>query len=184
MAPVALTRAELLAADGLAMGAAAWRRQESLYLSAARHDPLDPDPWRRLAGLRFERWRGTGESADFEAAVEAAQQAIRRDPRHAQDHRLLGELQLARFLRSRDPQAAQSAVAAFEAACRLYPELAPLQASLAGAYAAAGRPSAAAEAARKALGLDDLNRSYGHYDKLLVEDVRQQLDVWAKSPLD
>lgn len=160
---------------GLNIGRSLWLADgqpfaaERAFQQAAKDDPLSPDPWQELAGIRFARWSQTLDDDDFKQAIVAQHEAIARDPLNAGLWRSLGRFWMTRFERQTDAEAAREAESAFSEAVRRYPHLAAAQADLAMAAQHSGNTARAQEAARAALRLDELNRRRGHADKYLTE---------------
>jgi hypothetical protein len=153
---------------------------ERSFVQAATADSLSPEPWQELSRLRLARWLQTSDEADFEDAVAAQKQAISRDPNSAGRWRVLGDLWSLRHQRQPADAFAQEALAAYSEAVQRYPHLADLQADLALAARDTGHAARAAEAARKAMRLDEMNRQQGHIDKYLdaekLADLLQLID--------
>ncbi len=150
---------------------------------AAKADPLDPEPWELLAGVKFLRWdRGGRTSVEtFEQALGHVREAQRRDPQSSRYSRAAGEWLLERFRATRAPSDAEAAVGWLRQALERYPQHSAVRAALARALAGAGRTAEARSEAGSALALDDLNRARGHTDKLLDEGTLKELRGLAGS---
>jgi hypothetical protein len=151
--------------------------------AAVQADSLAPQPRQELAMIEYLEWSEGREDRpeQFERAVELQQQAIHLDPYAAKRRLELARWWMERFRRTRNRQYAEECVAVCKEAAPLYPHHAPLRAELAMSLRATNDP-AAAEEARTALRLDDLNRSRGHKDKFLPKWQRDWLGriaVWT-----
>jgi hypothetical protein len=153
---------------------------ESLLHAASLADPLDPEPWQVLGSYHLDLWkrspRWQGES--FDLAVDAFQESIDRDPYSGKRYRLLGQAWSAKFNHSRDKADAERGLAAYQAALERYPHYAPLHAELALLQSDAGQDGH--PMAQRAVELDELNRTAGHYDKMLPKLVRERLESILK----
>lgn len=146
-------------------------------IAAAEMDPLNPDPWVLLMQLRAKP--ESGELAN--TALEAGQEAIRRDPENPLTYELLGDLYAAVEPSSEVSRA--EAVKWFREAAKRYPNSAKIRTSLAIALSKAGHRDDAASEAAKALQLDQLNQSAGHADKILAPQRREMLEKIAEKTL-
>ncbi len=86
---------------------------------------------------------------------------------------MLGQIYLSHFGRTRDPEDATAAAAAYAQAVALYPNHAQTQSELAGALSRAGEMGKARAAASRALELDTINVRAGHVDKQLPPARRE-----------
>lgn len=148
---------------------------ERACLMAAEADSLSPEPWRELGLVRGLQWRQRPTDASFTSVVAALSEAIERDPMGFGGWRALGDVWWERFERSRVNDAAEQALTAYMAAAERYPHHAGLQADVAKAASAAGQIDLARAAAQRALDQDDLNRKFGHADKILRPDLSNDL---------
>jgi tetratricopeptide (TPR) repeat protein len=146
------------------------------FESATQVDELDPDPWYDLASLDYSLVdeNQTLDEATFDRAVRQLHEAIRRDPLAPKLHWTAGQWQLARFRLTRDPAALDQARESMQTARDRYPHFAGIRGTLAEVLAAAAEPGAAEEA-RFALQLDDINHERGHTDVWLDPETRTRL---------
>lgn len=173
--PVAASRRHLAEAN------AAWRRgSQSVAVEHARRaaeaDPLSATPWTWLAQARLAQWRTDstdGAPALFDQAVQAARHAIARDPFRAEGYRLLGRIYHEHYRRTGDRTSAERAADAYVRSIERYPNNIIRLAEAAEASWDAGRDSAAARYARRALEID---RTTLHLEKRLSEGRRLRLE--------
>lgn len=151
--------------------------RERNYRLASLSDPVDEQPWSRLGDLFFHKWQVSREhdNEDFEKAVAAQQQAIRRNPLSYQVHQSLGMFYAERAARTADPDDKMKAVSELQIAVKYYPHNAALLAEAARVFELGGNAELAKLTARQALEQDDINRSAGHQDKWLTEERRQDM---------
>jgi tetratricopeptide (TPR) repeat protein len=143
-------------------------------IAAAEIDPLNPDPWVLLMQLRAKP--ETGEIAN--AALEAGQEAIQRNPENPMTYELLGDLYAAVEPPSDESRA--EAVKWYREAAKRYPNSAKIRTSLAIALSEGGHKEDAAKEATQSLQLDRLNQAAGHADKILTSERREMLERIAK----
>jgi hypothetical protein len=155
----------------------------TLLQSAAAADRLDPQPWRELSFAHTTVASSSGPNADrqFTAAVEAAQEAISRDPFNSHGYRWLGELWLSRAADPAFPVAAQNSAGAYQRAVELAPQVSRMRADLARALTATGRSADARAEARIALSLDLINQVWRHFDKTFSIEERAALQSLAET---
>lgn len=152
-------------------------RAAQSFRAAAAADPLDPNPWAELAGVELALAETGVRDAErhFALAVEAAQQAIERDPLNPLRYSLLGDVWFRRHRLEPGSEAAARAIEAYSIAVARYPNSSRLWAQYALALAAAPSPAETVQAAQRALELDEINRTARHYDKVLPEELRTSL---------
>ncbi|WP_437193734.1 O-antigen ligase family protein [Planctomicrobium sp. SH527] len=151
------------------------RAVERLLEQAAAADTLSPEPHQQLAMLAHHRWlQDRSNSALFNKSIEELELADQRDPFAAKRQFIRAEFWMDRYRNEPNPEFASEAVTACERGLKQYPQHSPLWALYALALDASGKPASAAIA--KALELDDLNRKNQHFDKLLPEAKRKQLE--------
>lgn len=157
-----------------------WRNAQRQYEAAALADPLSPEPHHRLAEMSHWVWQQSGrrDTAAFQKAIAALEQSIGQDPLAPKRKLILARWWFEHWQADNDAAALNHSIIAYREAAEGYPHFAPIQAGLAIALAASGDRSAA-DAARRALDLDDLNRERGHTDKLLPAAERRQLEQIA-----
>ncbi len=150
--------------------AAALGRALSVQVSAADRVKLAQQPTSNAEALAAY-WRGRGllERRDLkgntDAALDAFDEALRQDPNFAMAHAGRGEALWARYNDTRDPAAAQEAIAAGTTALRLDPSSAHVRYALAVTLAGTGRLEEAVDELQRALALqpnyDDARRELG-----------------------
>lgn len=138
-------------------------------IAAAEMDPLNPEPW-----VLLMQFRARPESGEVTAAaLEAGQEAIRRNPESPMTYELLGDLYAAVEPPSELSRA--EAVKWLREAVKRYPNSARIRTSLAIALSKAGHRDDAAQEAEQAIQLDQLNQVAGHADKILPPERREML---------
>jgi hypothetical protein len=147
-------------------------KAEREFRRAAEADPWSPIPCERLSELAFQQWLASGRERpdEFQQSVEWQERAIDRNPRHAGNYRMLAEMYVAHFKRSRSKADAAAAVNAMHQAVALYPNHALTQSLLAEALQLDGLQDEARQAAGRALELDEINERAGHIDKRLPKE--------------
>ena len=173
--PNTLCRAEVsLALDTLARTGNQPAASRKL-IAAAEIDPLNPEPWVWLLQLRAQSESGVLS----EDAQEAGREAILRNPENPMTYELLGDLSAK--VDPSTPESQSAAISWYREAAKRYPNSSRIAASWALAQLRAGHRNAAAQTARHALHLDDLNQSAGHVDKTLSTETRESLEATAAS---
>lgn len=157
---------------------------ERLYREAASVDVLSPAPWLRLSEVAFRQWSRSGNASDFERATVAAAEAIARSPATASLKQHVGRWFLQRAEQENSVELAARAATWLERAVAGYPTEPQWLAELARARQLAADSAGAADAAQRALRFDQLNRSAGHVDRYLHEEMVRDLQsiVEAASP--
>ena len=151
VAQTRLTQAELSIAQGDA-------EQALRHLgAAAAADPFWYQPWWQRAQLAHSRWIQTRDSQDWQRFELSVEQALDRNPRASELHRLAGNLYLAAYRLDGQGEQIDAALAAFRRASRLHPNHNMLHAQLAWTYHLKGDSERAAQQAAEALRLDELN---------------------------
>jgi serine/threonine protein kinase/tetratricopeptide (TPR) repeat protein len=143
----------------------------SVQLSAADRASLAKQPTMNAAALAAY-WRGRAlldrrdVRGNTDAAIAAFDEAIRLDARYADAHAARGEALWARYIDTKDPAAADDAIAAGTTALRLDPNRPNVRYSLALSLAGSGRLDEALEELQHALALqpnyDDARRELGN----------------------
>lgn len=151
--------------------------------AATKADPLDPDPWVQKGFLSEIRWQRAIDMHHFDEAIEQIAEARRRNPLDPYLVRMTGLLWLVRYERTQAIDDAKEAVVHLREAVARYPHQAAILGDLARALAPVV-PDEARTVAERAIAQDDLNRAYGHYDKMLSDPIRQQLEGIAGAPAD
>jgi hypothetical protein len=167
--PNALCRSEISFARDTISTTGHRAMAEQHLLTAAKSDPLSPEPWGLLMSLR-----SSGGPEELEAAIEAGEAAISRNPENPLHYEVLGDL-----LASQEPGTAetrQQAIDWYQMAAERYPNSVRIRTSLALVLDSAGQTKAAAEQASLAIELDDLNQAAMHADKVLPPEKRQRLE--------
>jgi tetratricopeptide (TPR) repeat protein len=179
--PVTMAEMQLSAAETVLRVDHRPQEAVDLYRLATESDPWNPRTWEGLMLGEATLWQRGGRDAErrFEAALAASERMRAADALDPHADRLQGELWMRRFQSTRRAADAAAAVVAFSRAAELYPHSALIQMLLARACQAAGEPTRASGAARRALQLDDLFIVAGHYDKVLPPADRQELEVLA-----
>jgi serine/threonine protein kinase/tetratricopeptide (TPR) repeat protein len=146
-------------------------RALSVQISATERAKLAQQPTANPDALAVY-WRGRAlldrrdVKGNAEAALAAFDDAVRLDPNYAVAHAARGEALWARYIDSRDTDAAQAAVAAGTTALRLDPTSAAVRYSLAVSLAGTGRLDDAVDELQRALALqpnyDDARRELGN----------------------
>lgn len=173
--PVQIAQTNLSIGEFLLVSEGNLQQARKYFLSAAAADSLSPVPPEKLGLLHLQLWQRSGRVDHHlhQKAVEYLQQAIQLDPFAAGRYRLLGNIWDQRYAVSNNPEHGEQAVAAYNRATQLYPNFAPLRAEY--AFALHEINADASTEAEKALALDELNRSKGHTDKFLPDEVRNRL---------
>jgi O-antigen ligase/tetratricopeptide (TPR) repeat protein len=130
--------------------AARWR-------AAAEADPWDPRPWRLLAELLAHRYALSGNPADRDQFLAAAEEYRERNPRHYGQFQSRGEWLLMVYSRSRQADDRNQAIEALRGAAGWYPGRAIHHLRLAWVLAAAGNVDEADREAELAAQLDEKN---------------------------
>ena len=178
--PVLTTSMLIERSRNLMFSQSSTRSAEQLLREAITADSLSPEPHQQLAMLYQYRWnRDKTQGAEFDQAVKELTLAIQRDPLAGKRRLILASWWLERFHVDPQPEFARHAVDSAQAGLSRYPEYAPLWSALAQAQHGAG--DSFADAARKALTLDDLNRKNGHSDKTLPARERLLLEQLLQS---
>jgi tetratricopeptide (TPR) repeat protein len=148
---------------------------ERSFRLAAEADPWAAEPCERLSELAFRSWLASDEDNEpaFARCLGWQQKAIALNPKHPGGYRVLGQMYLSRFGRTRDLADASAAAAAYAQAVELYPNHAQTQSELAGALSKAREVNKARAAASRALELDAINEKAGHVDKQLRPSRRE-----------
>lgn len=175
------TMPELLGRTSLQAGDFEWRRgqievAQSRFFEAVQADRWAIEPRERLAEVSFQRWRTAHRERDFDEALDRWDVVRKRMPHSSRPDRRLGQVWLAKFEQSRNPDDARKSAESFAAAVERYPHHAGLLSEWAIACEAAGLAEKAREVARRALRQDDINRQAGHSDKYLASDLRSRMD--------
>ncbi len=168
--PNTLCRAEIsLALDTMAR-TGNHRQVERQLIAAAEFDRLNPEPWVWLLQLRAKSEAGVLSDETQEAGTEARL----RNPESPLTYELLGDLSAK--VEPATPESQSAAIRWYREAAKRYPNSARIRSSLALAQLRAGHREAAAQEAKHALHLDDLNQSAGHVDKVLPPETRKILE--------
>ncbi|HUT92713.1 MAG TPA: O-antigen ligase family protein [Thermoguttaceae bacterium] len=148
------------------------RHADQHLRDAAQADPLAAAPQRHLAERAFGRWlegRSPKAFEEFEASIEAA---LNLAPHSASTWRMCGDRYREAFEKRGFEAALPKAVFAYRRAVDLYPNDAPLRASLAITLRAEGDEAGFRRQAAIALELDEQTP---HRDKKLAPRVRDEL---------
>lgn len=162
-----------------------WTTAYAEYQRALTLDPWDPLPAGRVAEAAFTEWQALlpsdrhyadGQAGPFQMAITALAEARRRHPTSAYWWQREAEYWLALWERTGERQPAVSAARSAAQAVALYPTLTVGWVLWSDAAEAAQDPQTALKAARRALEQDDINRRWGHVERVLPETVRQRLE--------
>ncbi|MDB5387225.1 MAG: hypothetical protein JWM11_2871 [Planctomycetaceae bacterium] len=156
------------------------KRDQYLH-RATSVDTLAHEPWEKIAGTAFQKWRSSRQpdDRDFEAAITAQRAALSRNPLGYQGYRSLGEYYLERARRNGSSEDKRAAVNAMRTALQRYPNHSELAAVAAEAFSFAGERELAEQTAQRALDQDEINHTAQHTDKWLAKETRQRLEVLA-----
>ena len=151
------------------------------YLEAAAvADPLSAEPWRRLAGIEFERWRHSPNEESFRRFETANEKTLALVPSSAPVWFTTGERYLDAFSITGNRREIEISVQDFQHAADLYPNNALYRAKLAEAARVAGDGARFRAEAEAALNLDRLTP---HKDKKLPTQTRDRLqNALEKTP--
>lgn len=140
------------------------------YGDADKIDTLSPKPARRFARALISRGEHLG------IALASLTRARRRDPKSHSDHFSIGmTLKQGRPPSDESPEL-EAAVRHLETAAARYPTNPEIVGNLAIAHELRKQSAEAAEQARRALQLDEINRKNGHADRFLPADFVNQLN--------
>jgi len=148
------------------------QRAKELLHEAAEADPLDPEPWAKLANLTLAEWRQTRDPdtlAEFETYCE---KELARAPNDSALWSEVGDWYLEVHGHTKERRELDRATACYRKAVGLYPNSAIGRAKLALAYLAAEDDPQFAEQATEALHLDEITP---HADKKLDPAIRDKL---------
>jgi tetratricopeptide (TPR) repeat protein len=127
---------------------------EQQLVAASKADPRDPQPWELLAELRLARWLREPSDAAYAALIEAVDGFTRRDPQNHMAWYARGTWFLRAWSKSRSNKDLESAIQAYTAAARHYPNRALYHGQLAWVLYAAGQHDLARQEAERAWALD------------------------------
>ncbi len=156
--------------------AAAARRA---YDAASVEDWLSPEPLLRSSALTLQQWQATGELRYLEDSIKSSKAALERSPLSGAILRETGYRYLQLSKTTKPAVSDSTAAIWYERAIEHYPTQSLWIAEYAEVLSLAGQSSQAADAARRALSLDDLNRSLSHYDRWLPDEIRTTLEQIA-----
>jgi hypothetical protein len=178
--PVSETKLEMTAGDR-SVEAGRLDAADAEYALASTADSFAEAPWRRRADLAYQRVVTDQFRSNelFQTAVRFLNESVKRDPFNFQQDRQLGEWWLGRWRRTNQMADARESAAAFKRAWNRYPTNALLMADLISALIAAEERTEATEVARKAIEQDDINRKWGHEDRILPKATRAKLEKLA-----
>jgi len=145
------------------------------YQAASVEDWLSPEPLLRLSTLTLQQWQATGELRYLDESIAFSKSALARSPQTGIILRETGSRYLELSKAAKPPVNDSPAIVWYEQALKRYPTQPLWSAEYAEALALAGQSPQAAEAAQRALSLDDLNRSLLHYDRRLPDETRIML---------
>lgn len=149
------------------------RQVVTSYRRAADADTLTPQPYVHLSQFYLHQWKQTRDENFFDQSIVAAEHARSLSPHNPQIAHEIGYAWLVRA-RETSPQNENAIAAAakeLQNALQMYPTHPTWTAETAQALALAGDSSKAATMARRALELDEINRTAGHVDRYLPDDL-------------
>jgi tetratricopeptide (TPR) repeat protein len=148
-----------------------------LLHQAIEADPLDPQPHVYLAQLDYDasRARDNHSLEHATTSLNELNEALRLDPENPKTYWLMAQWKLELRSRFDDIPLTADAVQTAEAAATRDPQNAEVLATLAIAYSKFSHADEARSTASRALELDALNATLGHYDRLLDDAEREQL---------
>ena len=149
--------------------------------AAAAADPFWYQPWWQRAQLAHSRWMQTRDPQDWQRFELSVEQALARNPRASELHRLVGNLYLNAYRLDGKEEQIDAALAAYRRASRLHPNHNMLHAQLAWTYHLKGDSERAAQQAAEALRLDELNPH--SEQKLSMQRLPEADEVLPSQPM-
>ena len=168
-----LMRAQSLAANGQP-------GIEPAIDAAAAADPWSLQPLIMRAELETRRVLASGDPGDRNHAVSAWNDVLAADPKSVFARKQLASLLLTAARSADNRELALKAAGVLEEAARRSPTEVDIWIELADAWTVAGKTKKAAQAARRALFLDDINQQRGHSDLILDKSARERLEQWEE----
>jgi|GEM_PF-2896604 len=156
-------------------------RSRDAFLRAAAADKYSAIPWRSLGELEFSLWQANPDDmVAFERAQEAWGEAAKRDPHSVKDASRRASAFWSAYLISKSPEMAENAVDWYERANLKMPHDEQILSQLALSAEAANFLEKSRNAANEAIKLDEISRKNGHWEKMLSDDLRLQLETIMK----
>lgn len=168
-APTIQRKSLVLQAEQSLMRGSSVRNAQRYFSQASQVDPISPIPWQALAEIEF-REAEQNRSA-FERGVELKKAAIQRDPLNPRQYFDLGQRWEQQYQASHRQNDLTSALENFQRAVAGYPNNSLYRAEFAEALSDADKSAESQHEARRAIELDEANRSAQHVDKYLNEDT-------------
>ena len=154
-----------------------------LLKEAQLADPLDPTPVRRLTSLRIDRGRLDSAPADYsDQAIRAGLDTVQRDPHNWSTAHDLARGYRLRWQQNRDGAARREAIKWGTTAVERYPSNPRLHAWLARTLDEIGQQPSARDQARETLRLHRLLEQRGHVDKLLSDELLEEMETLLAVP--
>ena len=148
--------------------------------AAAAADPWSLRPLIMRAELETRRALASGGPSDRNRAVNAWNEVLAADPGSVFARRQLAGLLLTAARNADNGELALKAAGVLEQAARRSPTEVDIWIELASAWNVVGNREKSAQAARRALFLDDINRRREHRDLILDKSVREKLEQWGE----
>ncbi|MEX2168479.1 MAG: O-antigen ligase family protein [Pirellulales bacterium] len=172
--PVTTSRAWLSRADA-AFLSGQLREQAAAVEAAAAADRWSADAARRLLALRLAEFQQNPRAEQRESLTGAVHRMLSLAPRNSGAWRYASEVALAVYRQSGERHYFELAIAHLRRAIERYPASPALYSQLANLLNENGARSAATDAAKEALHLDELMRAAGHADRRLNEEEQKKL---------
>jgi tetratricopeptide (TPR) repeat protein len=147
-------------------------RAEHYLLEATRADPWAVEPWARLAVQAHGRWQQTGQPEALHLFESSARTVAELAPHASTPWWQSGEGYLGAFLKTRQREYLEKALAAYRQAVKLYPTSAAYQGTLALVLRQAGDEAGFDEHRKTALWLDAITP---HENRKLPVELRKSL---------
>ncbi len=148
------------------------------FLRAAAADRYSADPWRSLGELEYSIWKATPENTvPFERAQEAWSKAAERDPHSSRDANRRASAYWSAYQLSENSEMAEKAVRWYQLADQKMPHDERIVSSLALAADAAHLPEISRKSAKEAIEVDEISRKNGHWEKMLSDKLRSQMEA-------
>ena len=159
-------------------------RRAELLEEAHVADPRSAANARLLAEARFGLWLDRPSPQRLTAFIEAEEEMRRLDPHSSAAWALSAAWyrEIASASGEKEAEFRQTAIEHYRTAIDRYPTNSHHHAMLAQTLAAAGETQSAAESATEALRLDKITREAGHLDRVLRDELREELLRIKTSP--
>jgi hypothetical protein len=148
------------------------------FLRAAAADRYSADPWRSLGELEYSIWKMTPEkTVPFERAHEAWSKAAGRNPHSSRDDIRRASAYWSAYQLTKNSEMAEKAVQWYQLADQKMPHDERIISSLALAADAADFAEISRKFAKEALEIDEISRKNGHWEKMLSDKLRLQMEA-------